>query len=164
MPSGAKKGGARRPADAVSLALPAAPPVLSSLPDHLDSPAASVPLAIRSPAGSRPASIGQIETALSGAGRAQHRITRIEVTNDMAVAHVHPDDVANCVGTLTQGNIQVCVVEELEPSLATLAAACLAPVHFASLVSLSSRSLVSHGALALSSSSLSLAPLARVLG
>ena len=105
---GGKKGGLQLPpvADSASLAVLAPPPVLSGLPDHMDSPK-SVPLAIRSPAGSRPASIGQIEAALSGAGRAQHRITRIEVNNDQAVAHVHPDDVANCVGTLTQGDIQV---------------------------------------------------------
>lgn len=56
---------------------------------------------------SRPPSIGQIEAALTSNGRTQHRIWRIDVGAESAVVHVHPDDVAGCVGILYAGNMQL---------------------------------------------------------
>lgn len=55
-----------------------------------------------------PPSFGGIEAALTAEGRAQHRIWRVEVGPEGAVARVHPDDVQRCVGLINQGDMQVC--------------------------------------------------------
>ena len=54
-----------------------------------------------------PPSIGQIEAALTANGRAQHRVSRIDMGPESAVVHVHPSDVANCIGTIGEGSFQV---------------------------------------------------------
>ena len=55
-----------------------------------------------------PPSIGQIEAAVTGNSRTQHRIWRIDMGPESAVVHVHPSDVANCIGTVGEGSLQVC--------------------------------------------------------
>ena len=63
-----------------------------------------------------PPSIGQIEAALTGDGRAQHRILRIDMGADSAVVHVHPNDVAGCVGIVGTGNLQVRAEDAARPA------------------------------------------------
>lgn len=57
--------------------------------------------------GNGPMSFGAIESALMAEGRAQHRIWRVEVGSEGAVARVHPDDVERCVGVLQSNGEEV---------------------------------------------------------
>jgi len=67
-----------------------------------------------------PPSIGQLEAALTAEGRTQHRIWRIDMGPTGAVVHVHPSDVASCVGIIDTGSLQlkVSVMGDKEPPVA----------------------------------------------
>ena len=71
-------------------------------------PPHTIALSLSSTSWTSPPSFGTIEAALMAGGRTQHRIWRVEVGPQGAVARVHPDDVQRCVGTIQQGDIQVC--------------------------------------------------------
>lgn len=87
-----------------------APPCVA-LPGTPGTPGANMPTVALSVSSdtwqAAPPSIGQIEVALTGNGRTQHRIWRIDMGPESAVVHVHPNDVASCVGVISSGNIQV---------------------------------------------------------
>ena len=76
--------------------------MLEMEPEH------TVALSLKTSSGSGPMSFGAIETALMAEGRAQHRIWRVEVGPNGAVARVHPDDVERCVGVLQSNGEEVC--------------------------------------------------------
>ena len=69
----------------------------------LTDPDATVALAVEYREWKVPPSIGQIEAVFTAEGRTQHRIWRIDVGAESAVVHVHPSDVAGCVGLIGTG-------------------------------------------------------------
>jgi hypothetical protein len=70
-----------------------------------------------------PPSIGQIEAALTANGRTQHRIWRIDVQPAGAIVHVHPNDVAGCVGIVGTGDLKVRVRPRARAVIGTRACA-----------------------------------------
>ena len=73
----------------------------------LTDPDATVALAVEYREWKVPPSIGQIEAVFTAEGRTQHRIWRIDVGAESAVVHVHPSDVAGCVGLIGTGDLKV---------------------------------------------------------